>query len=87
MSYQIVFKPGFLDRAKNMSGLKTDSAFAGALGVSESALSKARKSGVATPALIVGLYAAFGFTPGEITTIGFSGELKNESLSDQAVAA
>jgi hypothetical protein len=70
MVAQIVFKPGFLDRAKRMSGLRTDSAFAGAIGISETALSRARKTGVATPSIIVGLYQAFGFTPGEITTIG-----------------
>ncbi|WP_127920915.1 hypothetical protein [Bifidobacterium xylocopae] len=69
MSYQMVFKDGFLERAKRMSGLKTESAFAGALGVSESALSKAKRTGVASPILIVGLYSAFGFTPGEVATV------------------
>lgn len=81
MAYQIEFKPGFLERAKRMSGLKTDSAFAGALGISESALSKARKTGVATPALIVGLYAAFGFQPGEVTTIGQHNEVDEQSIA------
>lgn len=41
--YKMLFRDGFLDRAKRMSGLKTDEAFAGAIGVSESVLARAKK--------------------------------------------
>lgn len=70
MAYQIVFKTGFLDRAKRMSGLKTDASFAGAIGISESALNRAKKTGIATTTILVGLYRAFGFEPGEVTSVG-----------------
>ncbi|MFT8359175.1 hypothetical protein [Bifidobacterium aquikefiri] len=70
MAYQMVFKDGFLDRARRMSGLKSDAAFAGAIGVSESVLSKAKKTGICTPGMVVGLHLAFGFTPGEVATVG-----------------
>ncbi|WP_415447722.1 hypothetical protein [Bifidobacterium aquikefiri] len=53
-----------------MSGLKSDAAFAGAIGVSESVLSKAKKTGICTPGMVVGLHLAFGFTPGEVATVG-----------------
>ena len=69
MAYQMVFKDGFLERARRMSGLKSDAAFAGAIGVSESVLSKAKKTGICTPGMVVGLHLAFGFTPGEIATV------------------
>jgi len=84
MAYQVVFKQGFLDRAKRMSGLKTDASFAGASGISESALSRARKTEVATPAILVGLYSAFGFQPGEVTTIA---EVPESQSADQSLAA
>jgi hypothetical protein len=41
--YKMQFRDGFLDRTKQMSGLKTDEAFAGAIGVSESVLARAKK--------------------------------------------
>lgn len=69
MPAQMMFKPGFLERTRRMSGLKTDAAFAGAIGVSESVLNKAKKTNVCTPAMIVGLYKAFGFQPGEISVV------------------
>jgi hypothetical protein len=69
VAYQVVFKEGFLERAKRMSGLRTDSAFAGAIGISETSLNRAKKTGLASPSMIVGLYRAFGFLPGEVTTI------------------
>lgn len=67
--YSIQFNPGFLDRAKRMSGLKTDSAFAGAIGVNESTLVKAKKTNECTLAMMIGLYKAFGFQPGEIAKV------------------
>ena len=42
--YKMQFRDGFLDRTKQMSGLKTDEAFAGAIGVSESVLARAKKT-------------------------------------------
>lgn len=33
MAYAMTFKPGFLERCKRMSGLKSNAAFAGAIGV------------------------------------------------------
>ena len=41
--YKMQFRDGFLDRPKQLSGLKTDEAFAGAIGVSESVLARAKK--------------------------------------------
>ena len=52
-----------------MSGLKTDEAFAGAIGVSESVLARAKKTNECTPLMLIGLYKAFGFQPGEIAQI------------------
>ena len=65
--YKMQFRDGFLDRTKQMSGLKTDEAFAGAIGVSESVLAK--KTNECTPLMLIGLYKAFGFQPGEIAQI------------------
>ena len=64
--YKMQFRDGFLDRTKQMSGLKTDEAFAGAIGVSESVLARAKKTNECTPLMLIGLYKAFGFQPGEI---------------------
>lgn len=46
--YKMQFRDGFLDRTKQMSGLKTDEAFAGAIGVSESVLARAKKTNECT---------------------------------------
>ena len=43
MAYAMTFKPDFLERCKRMSGLKSNAAFAGAIGVSESVLSSPRR--------------------------------------------
>lgn len=67
--YKMQFRDGFLDRTKQMSGLKTDEAFAGAIGVSESVLARAKKTNECTPLMLIGLYKAFGFQPGEIAQI------------------
>lgn len=67
--YKMQFRDGFLDRIKLMSGLKTDEAFAGAIGVSESVLARAKKTNECTPLMLIGLYKAFGFQPGEIAQI------------------
>ncbi|NEG89796.1 hypothetical protein [Bifidobacterium aerophilum] len=69
MTLAMTFKPDFLERSRRMSGLKTDAAFAGAIGVSESVLSKAKRTNIATPAMIVGFYRSFGFTPGEVAEV------------------
>lgn len=82
MTAQTLFRPDFLERTKRMSGLKTDAAFAGAIGVSESVLNKARRTNVCTPAMLVGLWRAFGFQPGEICYIADDG--KEESPQDPA---
>ena len=73
--YKMLFRDGFLDRAKRMSGLKTDEAFAGAIGVSESVLARAEKTNECTPLMMVGLYKAFGFQPGEVSQIKAVGEM------------
>lgn len=49
MTAQTLFRPEFLERTKRMSGLKTDAAFAGAIGVSERVLNKARRTNVYSP--------------------------------------
>lgn len=69
VDYQLMFNDGFLDRAKRMSGLKTDDAFAGAIGVSKDVLTRARRTGVATTTMLVGLCKAFGFQPGEVAKV------------------
>lgn len=73
--YKMLFRDGFLDRAKRMSGLKTDEAFAGAIGVSDSVLARAKKTNECTPVMMIGLYKAFGFQPGEISQIKAVGEI------------
>lgn len=74
--YKMLFRDGFLDRAKRMSGLKTDEAFAGAIGVSDSVLARAKKTNECTPVMMIGLYKAFGFQPGEISQIKAVGEIE-----------
>ena len=69
MAYAMTFKPDFLERCKRMSGLKSNAAFAGAIGVSESVLSKAMHTNIVSPTMIVGFNRAFGFTPGEIAEV------------------
>lgn len=49
MAYAMTFKPDFLERCKRMSGLKSNAAFAGAIGVSESVLSKAMHTNISRP--------------------------------------
>ena len=66
MAYAMVFKPGFLDRCRRMSGLQTDAAFARSIGVSKEVMSKAKRTNLVTPSMLVGLYEAYGFQPGEI---------------------
>ncbi|OZG68206.1 hypothetical protein [Bifidobacterium eulemuris] len=83
---KLMFNDGFLDRAQKMSGLRTVEAFAGAIGVSESVLNNARKTNVATPAMIVGLYKAFGFQPGEVCKVRPT-TLANASQMETEVAA
>lgn len=67
--YKMLFRDGFIERAKRMSGLKTDEAFAGAIGVSDSVLARAKKTNECTPLMLIGLYKAFGFQPGEVSQI------------------
>lgn len=82
MAYAITFKPDFLERCKRMSGLKSNAAFAGAIGVSESVLSKAMHTNIASPTMIVGFNRAFGFTPGEIAEVT---EIPDKDLKPEAV--
>ena len=66
MAYAMVFKQGFLDRCRRMSGLQTDAAFARSIGVSKEVMSKAKRTNLVTPSMLVGLYEAYGFQPGEV---------------------
>ncbi|NMM93947.1 hypothetical protein [Bifidobacterium oedipodis] len=83
---KLMFNDGFLDRAQKMSGLKTVESFAGAIGVSESVLNNARKTNVATTAMLIGLYKAFGFQPGEVCKVR-PAAIANTSKVETEVAA
>ena len=82
MAYAMTFKPDFLERCKRMSGLKSNAAFAGAIGVSESVLSKAMHTNIVSPTMIVGFNRAFGFTPGEIAEVT---EIPDKDLKHEEV--
>ena len=68
----IALKSGILDRAQRMSGLATDRAFAGALGVTEEELAAVRAGGSPSTAFLAGLADAFGLTLGEMATVTFT---------------
>ncbi len=66
----IALKPGLLDRVQRMSGLATDRALAGALGISEQELRDVRADVAApSPAMLAGLSDAFDLGLGEVATI------------------
>lgn len=69
MAKVFVLREGFFDRVKKMSGLKTEEALAGALHVSVEELHSAEQTRNPSPNILVGLFNAFGFTPGEVTVI------------------
>lgn len=69
MASRVVFREGFLDRAKRMSGIKTDEAFAAAIGINEDRLESMKSGGEVGIDVLAGLFDAFGFTPGEVVTV------------------
>lgn len=64
---EIRLRPGILDRLQKLSGLATDFAMAGAIGIDVEIYQKV-KSGKQLPSLrfVKGVCAAFNFQPGEI---------------------
>ncbi|MBW3093372.1 hypothetical protein KIH79_10665 [Bifidobacterium sp. 82T10] len=80
MAKDFVFREGFIDRVRKMSGLKTEEALAGALGVEPAELHDAVSNGRPTPKILVGLFDAFGFTPGEVTIIEDRNHAKQQDL-------
>lgn len=54
---------------EKMSGLKSEEAFAGALHVSLEELQTAERLRNPSPNVLIGLFEAFGFTPGEATIV------------------
>lgn len=65
----LVLKAGLLDRLQRMSGLMTDRALAGALGVAEVDLASARNGAPVDAQMLAGLSDAFGLSLGEVATI------------------
>ncbi|MGE4700909.1 MULTISPECIES: helix-turn-helix domain-containing protein [Bifidobacterium] len=80
MASRVVFREGFLDRAKRMSGIKTDESFAAAIGISESRLESMRKGAEVGTDVLSGLFDAFGFTPGEVVTIATDPHVRSQKL-------
>lgn len=68
-TFSIRFRPGFLSRVQKAHGFQTDTAFAGAIGVSQATLSKAKNSGIATAQMLSGIATAFGYGLGEIAYV------------------
>lgn len=70
MASTIQLRPGLLDRLKRYSGLETDQALAGAIGVSTDTLMRVR-SGKQAPStqFLVGVAAAFGLSLGEVAEV------------------
>lgn len=81
MAYAMTFKPDFLERCKRMSGLKSNAAFAGAIGVSESVLSKAMHTNIVSPTMIVGFNRAFGFAFYEVQWLSKDGSSSDGPLT------
>jgi hypothetical protein len=69
MTATIRFRPGFLDRLQKAHGFQTETALAGAIGVSAPVLNKAKRSGVATAQILAGISQAFGYGLGEIAYV------------------
>lgn len=69
MPTAIILRPGLLDRVQRMSGLATDRALAGAIGVGEDELRAVRAGSSPSGAFLAGLGDAFNLTLGEIATI------------------
>lgn len=65
----IKFRPGFLERIERAHGFQTDTAFAGAIGVSPAVLSKAKTTQIATGQMLKGISLAFGYGLGEIAYV------------------
>ena len=80
MAKVFVLRDGFLDCVRKMSGLKTEEALAGALHVSVEELQSAEQSRKPTPNILVGLFTAFGFTPGEATAVEDSVAPRSQKL-------
>lgn len=77
MHTSITLRPGLLDRVKRMSGLASDRALAGAIGVSEDELRAVRDGGSPSAAFLAGLGDAFGLSLGELAVISV-GESNSE---------
>ena len=69
----IALKPGILDHTQRMSGLATDRAFAGAIGVTEEELLAVRSGESPSAVFLAGMGDAFGLTLGEMATVNFAG--------------
>ncbi|KFI91182.1 hypothetical protein BISA_1779 [Bifidobacterium saguini DSM 23967] len=80
MTSRVVFKEGFLDRAKRMSGIKTDESFAAAIGINEERLENMKAGGEVGTDVLVGLFDAFGFTPGEVVTVVRDTKTRSQKL-------
>lgn len=61
-----VIRPGLLDRLKTLHGLRTDAALAGAIGISESTLSKLRNGGEPSIGVVTSIVQGFGLGFGEV---------------------
>lgn len=70
MAPSIQLRPGLLDRLKKYSGLETDQALAGAIGVSPDTLMRVR-AGKQSPSaqFLVGVSSAFGLSLGEVAQV------------------
>lgn len=70
MAPTIQLRPGLLDRLKKYSGLETDQALAGAIGVSPDTLMRVRAGKQApSAAFLVGVASAFGLSLGEVAEV------------------
>lgn len=73
-----VIRPGLLDRLKGNSGIRSDEAFARAIGVSRATLQRFKNGEEVSMRAAVGISAAFGLGLGEIV------EMRESSETEQA---
>ncbi|KTR95379.1 hypothetical protein NS220_06160 [Microbacterium testaceum] len=65
----IKVRPGLLDRLKETSGIRSDDAFARAIGISRATLDNAKKGGEPSLRTVLGIAHAFGLAMGEVVVV------------------
>lgn len=74
---RLQIRPGVLDRIRELRGIQTDRAMAGAIGVSVEEYRRVHDGGIPSTAFIAGLSDAFGYGIGETCQVITSNPVSN----------